>query len=86
MLILHHRRDNLYRLLPLGSASVLNDVVNSAGVALRYSEVEGFVAKGDTRAITFQDRGNGAYEMRFSNVRRSGEIIVTTVEMRRLQK
>ena len=86
MLILHHDRDNLYRLLPLGSASVLNDVVNSAGVALRYSEVEGFVAKDDTWAITFQDKGNGAYEMRFSNLRGSGEIIVTTVEMRRLQK
>ena len=86
VLLLHHDRDSGYRLLPLGSASVLNDVVNGAGVALRYSEVEGFVAKDDTRAITFRDRGNGAYEMRFSQVRRSGEITVTTVEMRRLPK
>ena len=38
MLLLHHDRDNVYRLLHLGSVSVLNDVVNmsstSAGVVV----------------------------------------------------
>jgi hypothetical protein len=86
MLVLHHDRDNVYRLLHVGSVSELNDVLDipstGAGAALRYSEVEGFVAKDDTRTITLRDKGNGTYEMHFSKVRRSGEIVVATMDMR----
>jgi hypothetical protein len=89
-LMLYHDRDDVYRLLHIGSVSALNDRLNipskGEGVALRYSAAEGFAVKDETRSIIFRDKGTGAYEIRISNVGRSGEITVATVEMRLLQK
>ena len=89
VLLLYHDRNDVYRLLHLGSGSLkdrLNIPGTGEGIALRYSEIEGFVAKDATRGILFRAKGAGAYEILLSKVGTSGEITVATVEMRLLQK
>jgi hypothetical protein len=89
-LLLYHDRDDVYRLLHPGSASLLNDRLDipstGEGIALRYSEVEGFVAKDESRGILFRSKGTGAYEIRLSKVGSRGEITVTTLGMRLLRE
>jgi hypothetical protein len=90
MLLLYHERDDVYRLLHVGPVSVLNDRLNipstGEGIALRHSEVDGFSATDKVRGIVFRHKGAAAYEIRLSQVAKTGEITVTTLEMRLLQE